>query len=74
MLLKNITAEEVLEYIGINYEGVLEEIERLATTCTGYQEFFNEFEKYYDEHGLGGDDRWLDCKSYLPIMVKFNHR
>ena len=69
-VLEQITLDDVLDYIGINYEGVREAVIDCANTSRTCVEFLNKFHEYYSEHGLGGDDCWMDVSNYLPLVIK----
>ena len=71
-ILEQISLDDVLNFIGINYEGVKEAIIDCANTSKtkNMNEFFNKFREYYSEHGLGGDDCWMDVRTYLPLVIK----
>jgi len=69
-ILEQISLDDVLDYIGINYEGVKEAIIECAATSKTIREFFYRFQEYYSEHGCGGDDCWMDVRTYLPLVIK----
>ena len=69
-ILEQISLDDVLNFIGINYEGVKEGIIDCANTSKDAREFFDKFERYYVDHGLGGDDCWMDVRAYLPLVIK----
>lgn len=68
-----ITLRDLLIYLGLNYNGVEEAIIEAASNARTEREFINNFYKYYSEFGLGGDDKWMDCKMFLPIVLKGSH-
>lgn len=68
-----ITIDDVLRYTGIKTSSELfEEIDRCATNSKSETEFLNMFHQYYTEHGLGGDDTWLDVQRYLPLFLGYS--
>ena len=72
-VISSITIDDVLRYIGIKTSSELfEEIDRCATNSKSVDQFLNMFEEYYSEHGLGGDDTWLDVKTYLPLFLTYD--
>lgn len=69
-LRKTITLADLLTYLGLNYEGVEAAVIDAASNASTGREFINNFHKYYNELGLGGDDKWIDCCLFLPIILK----
>ena len=66
---QTLTLEDVLTTIGINYEGVAEAVIEIASESQSTKEFWDKFHDYYSENGLGGDDTWMDCETYLWLVL-----
>ena len=71
-LRETITLIALLTYLGLNYKGVTEAIIEAASNDKTEPEFIDNFHKYYDELDLGGDDKWMDCRMFLSIVLRVN--
>jgi len=69
MEVKPITLEDMLEICHINYDGVAEAVTKIANESKCLVEFYEKFHEYFSVHGLGGDDCWELCETYLGLIL-----
>lgn len=71
---QQLTLDDIIDICEINFEGVKEAIIQIASESKCVVDFYKKFEEYYSEYGLGGNDRWEDCKAYLWLILDGPYR